>query len=347
MWKKKYLVKIKAPYRFNPVGNRDGQPSKLHNLYIDSHDFTINPVLMQQIGFENCSETTPEGKALWLYMRLCQLLKFDEKTFFNEEEHNPNVDLEDSFKIVDKVTAETPVSCFNFTRIATKLLNQITGVKAVMIMVGNIKGHLRFGFYTDNITVDCEATTTINHMNDMARVKLGLMPQGLLFLHGKCHEADLMQKVIGPMLAPQRELQQYLTKLRQIPTNAQMSYLPTTIKYFKQYGVDGNSAVQALLDNNRNHVEIAYQLLRVGMVQNNKVDPQLLVRSCQDIRRIDLNQMQIYPLPADELMLNLQSGKMVFVDETNADSQEELAYKRHLCESFVYGLKAPTQELER
>ena len=83
------------------------------------------------------------------------------------------------------------------------------------------------------------------------------------------------------------------------------------------------------------------------MVQNNKVDPQLLVRSCQDVRRIDLNQMQVYPLPADELMLNLQSGKMVYVDETNADSQEELAYKRHLRESFVYGLKAPTQELER
>lgn len=336
---------MKAPYRFNPVGNRDGKPSKLHHLYRDWEDFTINPVLMQQIGFANCPETTPEGKALWLYVRLCQLLKFDEKTFFNEARRNPNNDLEDSFKIVGQVTAETPVSCYNFARIATKLLNQIAGVHAVMIMVGNIKGHLRFGFYTDKITVDCEPTTTINHFNDMALAKLGIMPRGLRFLYGKWREADLMQRVMGPMLAKQRPVRQQFSKLYQTPTKLQMEYLPGMVECFQQYGVDGNSAVQALLDVNREHAEMAYQLLRVGKIHKDRVEPQLLVRSGQYIRRIDLNKMQIYPQAAGELVDNLACGKMVYVDETNMDTEDELLRKRTLRENFMYGLKS--QGLER
>lgn len=343
---KKCIVKIKGPYRFRPLRDRNDRVTKYEHLYTENQDFTVNPVLMQQIGFENCPETTPEGKALWLYMRLCQLLKFDETTFYNKVKRNPNNDIEDSFRIVGNVTAETPVSCFNFVRIATKLLNQIDGVHAVMIMVGKIKGHLRFGFYTDKITVDCEPTTSINHFNDMALAKLGIMPKGPIFMHGKWYEANLMQKVMGPMLASQRGLQQYLNKLYCSSTNMQMSYLPTMVDYFRQYGVDGNSAVQALLDLNRNHAEMAYQLLRVGMVKNDCVDPQLLVRSCQDLRRIDLNQMQIYPLSVDELLTNLEQGKMVCVDENEYDTEEELAHKRHLRECFVYGLKTQTQGLE-
>ena len=133
--KKKICYVKKLPlnrvYRFNPVGDREGRPSVFHHLYQDEQDFTINPVLMQQIKFEDCHETTPEGKAVWLYVRLCQLLCYDEKYFFAQTCHKPNDDIHESFKIVGNVTAETPVTCFNFSRIAVKLLNQIPGVHAV------------------------------------------------------------------------------------------------------------------------------------------------------------------------------------------------------------------------
>lgn len=342
MVKKRYVTKIKAPYRFNPVGDRDGNPSKYHKLYRDWEEFTVNPVLLQQLQVQDCHENTPEGKAIWLYLRLCQLLKFDEKCFFADVQHNPNCDLEDSFKIVGKVTAETPVSCYNFTRIATKLLNQIEGVHAVMIVVGKIRGHLRFGFYTDKISVDCEPTTTINHFNDLARMKLGMMPQGLRFLHGKWLQADLIQRIAGPMLAEKRDLQQYLHKLPSVPVKAQFAQLPTTVKMFRKHGVDGNSALQALLDLNRECGEVGYQLLRVGQLSAGELQPQLLVRSWQDLRRIDLNQMQMHNLTADELLDNLHWGKWVYVDENERDTQEELDRKRFLRESFVYGLQTKT-----
>ena len=344
MKKVKIVVKRKPIYRFNPVGDRNGKPSKFHRLYRDLESFTVNPVLLQQLRVQDCHETTPEGKAVWLYMRLCQLLKYDEKTFYHASKHNINNDLEDSFKVVGNVTADTPVSCYNFARIATKLLNQIEGVRAVMIMVGNIKGHLRFGFYTDRITVDCEPTTSINHFNDLARVKLGMMPQGLKFLYGKWLETGLMQKVATPMLAKQATLTQYLSELKNIPAAKQMSYLPVMVKKFQECGVDGNSAVQALLDWNRYFENPVCRLLRVGMLESKELRPQLLARENQKLWRIDLNQMQMFAMSTEELLSNLNNRRMVHVDEGENDSQAELEKKRTLREKFVSGLKVLSQE---
>ena len=70
------LMAEKEIYRFDPICDREGKPSRYHKLFVDDEDFTINPTLLKQINFDNCRETTPEGRALWLYIRLCQILLF-------------------------------------------------------------------------------------------------------------------------------------------------------------------------------------------------------------------------------------------------------------------------------
>ena len=341
--KKKVVVVKSNVYRFNPVGDREGRPSKYHHLYVDAHDFQVNPKLIQQINFAACPEQTPEGRALWLYTRLCQILKYDENYFFNNTQCNPNYDLQESFKIVEKVTAETPVSCYNFVRIAVKLLNQIQGVHAVMIAVGKIGGHLRFGFYTDKITVDAEATTPLEHFSDMARVKLGVMPCGLKFLHGKNLEEGLRRDVIAPMLAKQQAVQSYLKQLQTVPAEQQFAQVMPLVETLRQYRVDGNTVVQTLVNWKHRFTQPIYRLLRMGMINGaGQVEPQLLARQKQQLVRIDLNQMQAFALSATELGRALASGQLVDIDEQASAPVEERAKKCTLRENFWRGLKIKT-----
>lgn len=291
-------------YHFDPVGDRDGNPSRYHHRFEDEKDFNVNPTLLKQLQINTCPETTPEGRALWLYLRLCQVLKYDEGNFYDLYRNHPNDDPYQSFYLAGDVTAETPTTCFNFSRIAVKLLNQIPGVHALVIAVGKNEGHFRFGYYTDKVAVDAEPTTSKNHFNDLARAKLGIEPQGLNFLHGKELMQDLMRKVAPPLLVKkQQSLQQYLDVLKTLPkaqTKTQIDIMHL-VDAFRQQGVDGASMVQLLFDMNRQFSQSPYNFARAALVDSfGTVQPQLLVRKGkQQIVRIDLTSMLSARLPMD------------------------------------------------
>lgn len=322
MKKKVCIVKKSAEnsvYRFNPVGDRDGKASPYHKAFEDNQDFTINPLLMKEIGFEKCHETTPEGKALWLYMRLCLLLKYDEGIFFSEHRSHPNDDARQSFKIVSEVTAETPTTCFNFARIAVKLLNQIQGVHALMITVGYNDGHFRFGYYTDKVTVDAEPSSPHHHYNDMARVKLGLAPTGLNVLHGTELMQDLEQRIVPqmlPKLTPDlREQLAWLYDETKLPQPDQIKIKPL-IEGMRKNGIDGATALQVLIDLNKHYEQKPYKFLRAGMIHTpGVVEPQLLVRKYNRLARLDLTEMELSDLPIPVFDKTFTRGEMVYANE--------------------------------
>lgn len=320
-------------YRFNPVQNRSGAVSCFHKRYEDEQDFEINAQLLQEIKFEECTESTPEGKALWLYVRLCQLLKYDEGYFFKDQRQHPNDDPYKSFDIVQNVTAETPVTCFNFSRIAVKLLNQIAGVNALMISVGGNKGHFRFGYYTDKVSVDAEPTTPTNHYNDLARIKLGIKPQGLMVFEGKEIMQELENRIVTPMLLKtEKGLHEYidlvhaLEKERLGEPQFKINYL---VEELKQQGVDGATTTQLLIDMNRKFVQTPYRLSRMGINSNvgtkNKIIPQLLVREKQreTTTLIDLYEMNATSISQDDCMNMIHDGKLVYSDQTHATGNPE------------------------
>ena len=321
---KKKICIVKKPvvekiYRFNPVGDRDGQPSPYHHEYHDQQDFVVNENLLQQIGWENCQEKTPEGRALWLYMRLCQLFKYDEGIFFSDHRQHPNDDPYKSFAIAGQTTAETPTTCFNFSRIAVKLLNQIEGVHALMITVGSNDGHFRFGYYTDKVTVDAEPTSPKHHYNDMARVKLGIAPQGLNVLYGQ----DLMQELekrIVPKMLPHLtpDLEEELAWLRdekQLPPVEQVKIKPL-IDHLRQNNIDGATTLQVLFDLNRRYEKPPYKLLRAGFVRGeNKIDPQLLLRKDNRLARIDLASVELSNLPVPVFDMGFTYGDIVYAND--------------------------------
>ena len=313
-----FTVKVKDFYRFQPVRDRAGNVSNFHREYVDDEDFTVNPRLVQQLQMETCTETTPEGKALWLYFRLCQLLKYDEGNYYSDFRHNPNDNPFNSVQVAGKVTAETPVTCFNFSRIAVKLLNQIEGVHALMIAVGSNLGHFRFGYYTDKVSVDAEPSVAKNHYNDMTRVKLGIEPQGLKVFNGKFIMEQLMERMAPQMLPkPQQGLRPYLDITQaefKVPatTKVDLRYL---MHELKAEGIDASSAVQLLLDMNRHFAQPPYYFMRAATVDSNEdfrnLQPKLLVREKQTIFQIDLATFDVAELTPSAYREAVRERKMI------------------------------------
>ncbi len=313
-----FTVRSKDFYRFDPVRTRDGAVSKFHRAYVDDEDFTVSPRLMQQLGWDTCPETTPEGKALWLYFRLCQLLKYDEGYYYSDFRHNPNDFPFGSLAVAGKVTAETPITCFNFSRIAVKLLNQIEGVHALMIAVGSNLGHFRFGYYTDKVSVDAEPTSPHNHYNDMTRVKLGIEPQGLKVFNGKFIMEQLMERIAPQMLVqPQPGIQQYLDIIQaeyKIPATTKVD-LRHLMHELKTEGMDGSSVVQFLLDMNRHFAQPPYVFMRAATVDSTddyrNLQSHLFVREKQKIFKINLQTLDLEELVGADYQQMVENGKLV------------------------------------
>ena len=331
---------------FNPVGNRSGKASPYHHLYVDEEEFQVNPKLLKQLNLAACPDRTPEGRALYVYLRLCQVLQYDEGFFYREHRKNLNDNYQDSFQAVEQVTAETPVTCFNFARIAVNLLNQIDGVRAMIIAVGKNRGHFRFGYYTDKVAVDAEPTMTqrvepvLGHsgenFNDMARMKLGIKPRGLNVFYGKDLMSELMVKILPDLLMANRtSLRDYQHWLRRVHTQDQINYfdIKTMVANLKQQGISGAALLQFLVNVNYTFVGANYRIMRVGKVSaDGKVNPQLLMRRNQQIYQIDLTQMTVDDLSVAEFFTLMRQKSLILVD---IDTVEKRNDNYHI---FVDGL---------
>lgn len=307
-------------YRFDPVRTRLGNVSKYENRFQDEKDFKVNPVLLEQIKFDDCQETTPEGKALWLYVRLCQLMKYDEGNFYAKQRQDFNDDPYKSFNFVENITADTPTTCFNFSRIAVKLLNEFAGVNALMIAVGCNQGHFRFGYYTDKVSVDAEPITAHQHYNDLARIKLGIKPQGLLTIEGGPLMEELKSRIVTPMLEKsEKGLQPYLDivssydKERLGMPDFRIDYL---VEELKKQGIDGSTTIQLLLDMNRKFLVQPYHLSRmaINVEHGMKVSPQLMVTERDKRLLIDLDKMKAIYISDENCLKMISHRKLLYTD---------------------------------
>ena len=283
------------------------------DAYQDQKDFTINPQLLTALALPSCPETTPEGQALWVYTKMCNLLNYDESYFYGSKD-NPNNSPLKSFDVVEQVVPGTFVTCYNFSRLAVKLLNQIAGVNATIIAEGTAMGHFRLGFYTDRVSVDLEPINTLDGYNDLARVKLGVLPAGLKVIYGEKLIERLLQKTVAPLVAANKQdLQVYLQTLRTIPADEEPVQIDFAelLTQCKAHGIDGATLVQLLYNMNRNFVQSPYDLARIGAVSADGVLPRLLIRQEDDLTEIDLQNLTMKPLALQDLQHALATQTMV------------------------------------
>ena len=240
-------------YTFKKIQQSNGKESYIDRAYRDTHDFKINPKLLAALELDTCPAITNEGRALWTYAKLCSVMKYDEGYMYHPYRQNLNDYPTESFSLVEDVTPNTPTTCYNFTRIAVKLLNQIPGINATIIAAGKKMGHFRFGFYSNKLSVDAEAINAVGAYNDLARVKLGILPMGLRPIYGEDLLSKLLTEVVKPWLETQpNPMSQYLSALGKVPTKFTPTKidLPILLKTLQEHKISGTDAVQVIFKMN-------------------------------------------------------------------------------------------------
>ncbi len=305
-------------YTFQKIQRRDGQQSSIARAYQDPHDFMMNQKLLDALRLDTCPATTSEGRALWTYTKLCSVLKYDEGYMYHEYRDNLNDYPDRSFELVEQVTPATPITCYNFSRIAVKLLNQIPGIKATIIALGKNLGHFRFGFYSDKMSVDIEAINAVGSFNDLARAKLGMPPKGIKAIYGENLVNHLLAEVVTPWLKTQPQpITQYLTSLKKIPSTSSPTPIdfPMLLKTLQAHNITGTDALQVMLNMNVKFAQERYVMARAGTVTKQGVTPYLFVRQGEKIIAVDLEKMNIEPCDADLLRRYLAKDAVVYADD--------------------------------
>ncbi|MCQ2381686.1 MAG: hypothetical protein MJ054_00065 [Clostridia bacterium] len=198
-------------------------------------------------------------------------------------------------------------------------MNQIDGVHALLIAVGGNRGHFRFGFYTDNISVDAEPTTPCNHFSDLARAKLGLKPQGLKAFNGGEMVQELTNRLtLSMLISKRRETREYVKYLQQAqPITEPTIEIDSLVKKLQRINIDGNTAVQLLLNLNRCALIEPSQFVRAALLdENNKIKPQLLISENKKLKRLNLNNLDITNLPVQECRTAVKNGTMLISEES-------------------------------
>ena len=109
-----------------------------------------------------------EEKALYIYTKLCKELEYNEEYLYRDKGISSKFESDFSQEDLENIKPGTKITCFDFSRIFSKLINELDGdIEAVMISQGTNRGHFLTGFYTDKVSVRLEAINiNLNGKND-------------------------------------------------------------------------------------------------------------------------------------------------------------------------------------
>lgn len=183
-----YLENPKYTFR---NGMYKGAPANIYRKG-DVPKFKISEKLRKAVFEGIPKEISCEEQAIFVYYRLCELLEYDENYFYQK---NLGFSYSQEFgeSVVSKIEPGSKVICGDFSIIYYQFLSEIEGVEPVIIEQEDKTGsyHYLNGFYTDKLSISCEAinitqSETIGargdiytiSANDIARIKCGIISNG-------------------------------------------------------------------------------------------------------------------------------------------------------------------------
>lgn len=139
----------------------------------DEPDWKINDELKEYVYKDMPENLSSEEQAVWVYMKLCQTLHYDDRQVFeNNKDNKINVDL------LESVKPNSRVICFDFSRIYAKFVNSIPDKDLEAKVIGG-KGHFLVELVSKNIVAKVEATSVRSTTNEFYKVKMGLPIEGI------------------------------------------------------------------------------------------------------------------------------------------------------------------------
>lgn len=221
----------------------------------DEEDFTINPELKKAVYEGMPKDLSLEEQATFIYSRLCRELLYDEGYMFKSHLDNPLYKGEFSKEHMESLVPGSKVTCYDFSRILAKFINEIPGdIEAVILVKGKDKGHFLVGTYTENVSMILDAINVErgDPTNDLAKAKISAPIRGI---SPRFDDKNLMGKAIRKIypIAIGKEInfiEDYIKRLDSEPKTKEEvepdleARVRALVDVAKQSGLAGNELTQ-------------------------------------------------------------------------------------------------------
>ena len=243
---------LNPAYTFEFLNFQDGLPSDIVDEK-DEIEWNVHPELKEEVFKEMPEELSLEEKAIYIYIKLCENLVYDEGFRINGSKY-----IKDDYALLQNRFAEcksgSKITCWEFARMYSKLIDELDGdIHSTVISRGKNRGHFVTGFYTDRVSFIVDGTGVNSFStNDLTKVKLGLQPEGIVVVSDKDNiVTDSIEKASEYALDKQYSIGEYLSKLRGLPRDLVPEDLQSKLETFTEYmgekEIIGNEALQAFI----------------------------------------------------------------------------------------------------
>lgn len=218
----------------------------------DEPDWKINDELKEYVYRDMPEGLTPEEKAIWIYMKLCKTLNYDDSRHFGNMSNKINISL------LESIRPNSKLICFDFARVYAKLVNSIPDSDIEAKIVGR-EGHFLVNLVSKDIIMTAEATNAISTTNEFFKVKMGLPIEGI---HAEYDPRGIVQNSIErftPLIYKDvRTIKSYIDMLdvirseetgRDTKTEETELYnkLDSLAKTMKENNVSGTEAIMGII----------------------------------------------------------------------------------------------------
>ncbi len=152
----------------------------------DEPDWKINDELKKYVYKDMPEDLSSEEKAVWIYMKLCETLQYDDSRIFEDKDNKININL------LENVKPKSKVICFDFARLYAKFINSMQDDNIEAKVVGG-KEHFFVEVVSKDIIMSAEATGIIANTNEFFKVKMGVPIEGI---HASYDPKGIVQELI-------------------------------------------------------------------------------------------------------------------------------------------------------
>lgn len=304
--------------------------------YGDEPNWDILPETYKAIMEDMPPEMSLEEKAIYIYCKMCKIFSYDEGYLYRDKINKVNYDSTFSSEHLEKITPGTKITCYDFSRIYAKLINELDGdISGVMILSGANEGHALAGFYTKNVSATVEAINIANSKdstNDLMKAKNGINLKGIKVVSDRDGLIEKAINTVYPEVLGKEPLsiKQYVSQLKEMPIdeniqNDSFLKLQSFLEIMKARKIYGNEFVQTLWGMSKakyfggSNLERAHVgELKVNKEGNKKYKRHILLRRQteeneeKEVYDIDTENLSITQTSPEEVISKLNSGELVY-----------------------------------
>lgn len=300
----------------------------------DEPEWDISPQLYDAIYKDMPEGLSVEEQALYIYTKLCSVLEYDEEALYRYKGISSNFENDFSKMHLESILPTSKITCFDFSRIFAKMVNEIKGdIEAVVISAN--QDHFLTGFYTDKVSVRLEAINIgrKDPTNDLMKAKNGIKLGGIKTQFDRENMIDnsmdrIYESIYGRQALSIKDFVQELKSLPEtnVPDDIKLK-LQSFIEVMRARGVLGNEFVQTLdgmckarffgLD-----VEKAYLGKRIEHDREKHIQRMILFRQKgveeqeePHFYLINTSTLEMVEPTQQQLIAELYSGSMIYESE--------------------------------